>query len=381
MNDTPTISTTISSAAKIACLCFMAIMSVKTQASEDQLTDRQQAIIPIAALTASGNTQELEGALNDGLEKGLTVNEIKEIFIHSYAYAGFPRALNGINTFIKVAESRKERGIKDKAGDEATPIPDDYNANSYGHKVRNELVGRDMSNRSTGYAAFVPTIDKFLVEHLFADIFYRDVLSVKDRELVTISMLSAMAGAEAQLASHMKLSLDVGYSAAQLRQFIRVLNETVSQDSAIRAQSVLKETADIVSENADVNVVEVSKDDSVTVGAADKFSGTAKVTSRFSSPVSSHYRGAMVEFEPGAKTAWHTHPKGQTLIIISGKGMVQSEGNEVQRMLPGNVITIPPSVRHWHGAAPDSSMSHIAISTPDNGETVTWMELVSDDKS
>lgn len=379
MNDTPTISTTISSAAKIACLCLMTIVSVKTQASEDQLTDRQQAIIPIAALTASGNTQELEGALNDGLEKGLTVNEVKEIFIHSYAYAGFPRALNGINTFIKVAESRKERGIKDKEGDEATPVPDDYNANAYGHKVRNELVGRDMSSRTTGYAAFVPTIDKFLVEHLFADIFYRDVLSVKDRELVTISMLSAMPGAEAQLASHMKLSLDVGYSAAQLRQFIRVLNETVSQDSAIRAQSVLKETADIVLENADVGAVEVSKDDSVTVGAADKFSGTAKVTSRFSSPVSSHYRGAMVEFEPGAKTAWHTHPKGQTLIIISGKGMVQSEGNEVQSMLPGNVITIPPNVRHWHGAAPDSPMSHIAISTPENGETVTWMELVSDD--
>lgn len=379
MNDTPTISTTFSSAAKIACLCLMTIVSVNTQASEDQLTDRQQAIIPIAALTASGNTQELEGALNDGLEKGLTVNEIKEIFIHSYAYAGFPRALNGINTFIKVAESRKERGIKDKAGDEATPIPDYYNANSYGHKVRNELVGRDMSNRTTGYAAFVPTIDKFLVEHLFADIFYRDLLSVKDRELVTISMLSAMPGAEAQLASHMKLSLDVGYSAAQLRQFIRVLNETVSQDSAIRAQSVLKETADIVLENADVGAVEVSKDDSVTIGAADKFSGTAKVTSRFSSPVSSHYRGAMVEFEPGAKTAWHTHPKGQTLIIISGKGMVQSEGNEVQSMLPGNVISIPPNVRHWHGAAPDSPMSHIAISTPDNGETVNWMELVSDE--
>jgi len=379
MNDTPTMSTTISSAAKIACLCLMTIVSVNTEASGDKLTNRQQAIIPIAALTASGHTQELEGALNDGLEKGLTVNEVKEIFIHSYAYAGFPRALNGINTFIKVAESRKERGIKDKAGDEATPIPDDYNANAHGHKVRNELVGRDISNRTTGYAAFVPTIDKFLVEHLFADIFYRDVLSVKDRELVTISMLSAMPGAEAQLASHMKLSLGVGYSPAQLRQFVRVLNETVSQDSAIRAQSVLKETADILLENADVGAVEVSKDDSVVEGAADKFSGTVKVTSRFSSPVSSHYRGAMVEFEPGAKTAWHTHPKGQTLIIISGKGMVQSEGNEVQIMLPGNVITIPPNVRHWHGAAPDSPMSHIAISTPDNGETVTWMELVSDE--
>ena len=88
-----------------------------------------------------------------------------------------------------------------------------------------------------------------------------------------------------------------------------------------------------------------------------------------------------MEFEAGSRTAWHTHPKGQTLVIISGKGLVQNEGGDIQEMLPGNVITIQPSTRHWHGAAPDSSMSHIAISTPDNGETVTWMELVSQEHS
>ena len=86
----------------------------------------------------------------------------------------------------------------------------------------------------------------------------------------------------------------------------------------------------------------------------------------------------MVEFEAGARTAWHTHPKGQTLIIISGKGQVQQEDNEAKSLLPGDVVTIPPNTKHWHGAAPDSSMSHIAISTPDNGETVTWIDLVTD---
>ena len=86
----------------------------------------------------------------------------------------------------------------------------------------------------------------------------------------------------------------------------------------------------------------------------------------------------MVEFEAGARTAWHTHPKGQTLIIISGKGQVQQEDNEAKSLLPDDVVTIPPNTKHWHGAAPDSSMSHIAISTPDNGETVTWIDLVTD---
>jgi len=238
-----------------------------------------------------------------------------------------------------------------------------------------------MSNRKTGYAGFVPTIETFLVEHLFADIFYRDVLTVKDRELLTISMLSAIPGVEAQLTSHMKLSLRVGYSPAQLLEFTRILKDSVSQDSAIRASHVLSSVANIDVNNETTKHVTVSTDSTVTQGSPTNFSGVAKVSSRFTSPIKGHYRGALVEFEAGARTAWHTHPKGQTLIIISGKGLVQNEGGDIQQMLPGNVITIPPNTRHWHGAAPDSFMSHIAISTPDNGETVTWMELVSQEQS
>lgn len=374
---TDIIRNTVLSIVKITSFSVLVVVSAFAEESDVKLTDRQINIITIAALTASGNIETLKNALNNGLEAGLTVNEVKEIFIHSYAYAGFPRALNGINTFITVIENRKKNGIDDKVGDAPTPVPDDYNPTAYGHKVRNELVGKDISKRTTGYAAFVPTIDKFLVEHLFADIFYRDVLSVKDRELVTISMLSGMPGTEPQLTSHMKLSFRVGYSPSQLRQFTHVLKGTVSQDSAIRAQTVLTEITDITFNNEGVTSVDINKDDSVILGSPEKFTGTAKVTSRFSSPVMSNYRGAMVEFEPSARTVWHTHPKGQTLIIISGKGLVQSEGGEVQSMLPGNVITIPPNTRHWHGAVPDSFMSHIAISAPDNGETVTWMELVS----
>ncbi|MDN4500996.1 carboxymuconolactone decarboxylase family protein [Alteromonadaceae bacterium BrNp21-10] len=368
------------SVAQIMCLYVVAVFESYAVENTDALNDRQQAIIPIAALTASGNISELKSALNAGLDNGLSINEVKEIFIHSYAYAGFPRALNGINAYIQVMDERKQRSITDKLGNEATAVPTDYDANAYGNKVRNELVGRDISNRTTGYAGFVPTIDKFLVEHLFANIFYRDVLTIKDRELVTISILAAIPGTEAQLTSHIKLSLRVGYSPVQLLQFTQVLKDKVGQDSAIRAQTVLKEVADIALKNSEISLVKISKDDSVTLGALDKFSGIAKVTSRFESPVSSDYRGAMVEFEPGARTAWHTHPKGQTLIIISGKGLVQSEGGDIQQMRPGNVVTIPPNTKHWHGASSDSSMSHIAISAPDNGETVNWMELVNSDK-
>ena len=357
-------------------LCALFVSAVEATEESQSLDKRQAAMIPIAALTASGDVKTLNDALKVGLENGLTVNEIKEIFIHSYAYAGFPRALNGIMTFMDVAAEPKAQGITDEVGREATPLPEDYNANSYGHQVRNALVGQDMSNRTTGYAGFVPTIETFLVEHLFADIFYRDVLTVKDRELLTISMLSAMPGAEAQLTSHMKLSLRVGYSPAQLLEFTRILKDSVSQDSAIRASNVLRSVANIYANIETMPHVIVNNDSTVTQGSPANFSGVAKVSSRFTSPIDGHYRGALVEFEAGSRTAWHTHPKGQTLVIISGKGLVQNEGGDIQEMLPGNVITIPPSTRHWHGAAPDSPMSHIAISTPDNDKTVTWMEPV-----
>lgn len=361
-------------------LCALFVSAVEATEESQSLDKRQAAMIPIAALTASGDVKTLNDALKVGLENGLTVNEIKEIFIHSYAYAGFPRALNGIMTFMDVAAERKAQGITDEVGREATPLPEDYNANSYGHQVRNALVGQDMSNRTTGYAGFVPTIETFLVEHLFADIFYRDVLTVKDRELLTISMLSAMPGAEAQLTSHMKLSLRAGYSPAQLLEFTRILKDSVSQDSAIRASNVLRSVANIYANIETMPHVIVNNDSTVTQGSPANFSGVAKVSSRFTSLIDGHYRGALVEFEAGSRTAWHTHPKGQTLVIISGKGLVQNEGGDIQEMLPGNVITIPPNTRHWHGAAPDSSMSHIAISTPDNGDTVTWMELVSQEQ-
>ena len=178
----------------------------------EALSEKEKAIVPIAAFTASGDIGKLKPALNQGLDKGLTINEVKEILIHTYAYAGFPRSLNGINAFMSVVEERKIQGREDTIGREASPLPADFEKNTYGNKVRNALVGEDMSNRKSGYAAFAPTIDSFLVEHLFADIFARDVLSHQQRELVTISGLAALPGTEAQLKAHLKIAMNVGYN-------------------------------------------------------------------------------------------------------------------------------------------------------------------------
>ena len=228
-------------AAATAMACLMMTTEVRAQENQ-QLSERQRAIIPIAAFTGSGNMPKLETALSEGLDAGLTVNEIKEILVHSYAYAGFPRALNGINTFMAVLKQRKDQGITDPIGKEATPMPADFDKNAYGHRIRNLLVGSDMSKRTSGYSVFAPVIDQFLVEHLFADIFYRDVLSHQDRELVTVSILAAMTGTESQLKTHLRICMNVGLSKAALEEFVEVLRQKVDAPSADRATATLNDS-------------------------------------------------------------------------------------------------------------------------------------------
>ena len=116
-------------------------------------------------------------------------------------------------------------------------------------------------------------------------------------------------------------------------------------------------------------------------GPEDYFTGKVKVDEPFSSGDNfDDYQGAMVHFEAGARTAWHTHPKGQTLYIVSGEGRAQTKGNPVQKLMPGDVVWFPANTKHWHGAAPKSAMSHLAIQSPDeNGDVVTWLEHVSDE--
>jgi len=113
-------------------------------------------------------------------------------------------------------------------------------------------------------------------------------------------------------------------------------------------------------------------------GPAEYFTGTVRVDPLFEAPQPARVRGASVTFEPGARTAWHTHPLGQTLIVMSGLGWVQRLGGPVQEIRPGDVIWFEPGEKHWHGATRTTAMTHIAIQEALNGSVVDWMEQVSD---
>jgi quercetin dioxygenase-like cupin family protein len=113
-------------------------------------------------------------------------------------------------------------------------------------------------------------------------------------------------------------------------------------------------------------------------GPSDYFTGTVRIDPLASPPDPARVSMALVTFEPGARTAWHTHPLGQTLIVTMGLGLVQHEGGPIEEMHPGDVVWIAPGEKHWHGAAPTIAMSHIAIQEKLNGSPVDWMEHVTD---
>lgn len=128
---------------------------------------------------------------------------------------------------------------------------------------------------------------------------------------------------------------------------------------------------------AGVQITRVGTQASVK-GSADYFCGTVRIDSPFHGTTPARIGGASVSFEPGARTAWHSHPLGQTLIVTAGSGRVQSWGGPVQAIHPGDIVWIPPGVKHWHGAAASTAMTHIAIAEALDGKVVDWLEKVSD---
>lgn len=201
------------------------------------LSKCQQSIVKIAALTANGNLEGLKNELALGLEVGLTINQINDLLTQLYAYCGFPRSLNGIVTFMNVVEERKAKGIIDQSGNEASIISG-YNRYEKGRKTLEQLTGIRQVKPAPGFGEFNPTIDRFLKEHLFADIFESDLLSYQERELITIAALSTLIGVDGQLSAHIGIGINVGISDVQLKELFQIIGNTISKERGDNAKIV-----------------------------------------------------------------------------------------------------------------------------------------------
>lgn len=203
------------------------------------LNEKQQSIVTIATFTASGDLERLKKSLTEGLDAGLTINEIKEILIQLYAYTGFPRSLNAINTFMAVLETRRSQGINDAEGLEPHPLPTNKSKSELGTEIQIALLG---SPETSPALTFVPAMDAFVKEHLFADIWGRDNLDFHSRELVTIAALANLGGVNLQLRRHLNVGLNTGLTPALLTDVITVIASKVGKAEAENLREMLAES-------------------------------------------------------------------------------------------------------------------------------------------
>ena len=327
----------------------------------------------IACDEAKGDLVALESAIHNGVDAELTVSQIKEALSQLYAYTGFPRSLNALGVLQRVIGDRQAKGVKVIMGEDASPLSEEYDALKEGTRVQMQLVGKAFEYE------FASATDYYLKAHLFGDIFARDNLTYADRELVTVSALSGLEDVDPQLKAHIAGARNMGVTEEQLQGIV----------VALAANGLLNEAGRLAKAYDELS----NSDSGLTVERSNSASGP---TTKWSvgSPNSAYaqyfvgqsflqpYFGgvANVTFEPRCRNNWHVHHGAvQVLICVSGKGWYQEWNKPAVALTPGTVIAIPEGVKHWHGAATDSWMQHLAIHTQEQpGATNEWLEPVSD---
>ena len=362
----------------IFCLLVLIIHQVLTAQSitdsTSSLNTKQICIVNISAHTATGNIPALRVAVAEGLNSGLTISEVKEIMVQLYAYAGFPRSLNALNTLMAVLEVRKKNGVKDEAGKEAPAFPSRKSMLQTGTENQTRLIGRKISGE---VYSFAPVIDRFLKEHLFGAIFNRTNLDWKTRELVTIAALAAMTGTEAQLRSHYGVGLYNGLTQVQLTELINIIENSVSRRQGMLARLVLQSLTD----QKPYTAAQIPEETVFATGQkinSSNFTGNAWLQSLVTADSSNSIQVGNVTFAPGAITNWHYHPAGQILMVTGGLGYYQEKGSPKRLLRKGDVVKCPPNILHWHGASRDQEFIQIAISNIQNGPVV-WLDPVTDE--
>ena len=338
----------------------MTVIHVTAQSvtPDSGLTSRQQSIVKIASCTGRGDLENLKPALAAGLDNGLTVNEIREVLIHAYAYCGFPRSLRALQTFIAVLDERKTQGIKDTVGRDTSPVEDNRTRYERGHDILAEISGVPADAPKAGYAEFAPIIERFLKEHLFADLFERDVLTYEERELATVSVITTLGeSVEPMLRGHMAICRNLGMTQGQLDKVLAIAT----------------------AETADFTVKDVFPK-GIKLPDTPNFTGDAWLEMLVTKADSMDCTVGNVTFAPGVRNSWHSHPGGQILLCTSGEGRYQEKGKPVQVLRPGDVVKIAPNVVHWHGAAPDSEFTHIAVGPQQSKGGAVWLEPVTDEE-
>ena len=307
------------------------------------LTEKETALCSVAACAARGDLKALEGAYARAYGEGWTTRELKEVASQLYAYCGFPRALNALGVLRNVAPAN-ERGA-----DAYNPSRPDSGSLARGAANQTKLCGREVKG---DFFEWCPAIDDYLKAHLFGDIFGRDALTWRTREMATVAALAAIGNVKPQLDAHMAIAQHNGVSADDIAAILAVAT-TEDDVSAFPAAAP----------NARYQQY---------------FSGRCWLAALSKNEKTTGVPIHNVTFEPGCRNNWHSHTGGQILVCVGGEGWYQARGEKARKLLPGMVVEIPPNVEHWHGAGPKTWFAHLSIECHPETNKNTWLEPVTD---
>jgi 4-carboxymuconolactone decarboxylase len=331
-----------------------------------RLGKRDRSLVTISALIAGGKSAQLAGHLGRALDNGVKPSEISGLVTHLAFYSGWPNAVSATTVVREVFEQRKI-GSSQVAPARMPPLPLDAER----EKLRADGVAASVAPTAPGLARFTDDV-------LFADLWRRPDLSPRDRSVVTVAALT-MAGDAGQLPFHIGRALDNGVTQADLGEEMTHLAFYAGWPKAMAGVELVREAVATRAATAPAALtIAPHGSGPLSDGPASHFIGKVRVSAPFNASAPSRLGGATVTFQPGARTAWHSHPLGQTLIVTEGVGWTQVEGGPVVEMRAGDVIVCPPGARHWHGASLGAAMSHVAIAEALDGKVVDWAEQVSD---
>ena len=339
-------------------------------ADAQTLTERQKGLAACACLMAQGDMNRLEPTVRMALNKGVTINELKEAFSQLYAYTGFPRSLNALGVLSKVLENGRSSESHPSLLEDGRVVTDEGKANkqpewqegkpwkcpaewddakkAYELGVKNQT---QLSGKPFNYE-FCPQDDYYLKSHLFGDIFAGDQLSAADREIVTVAALSGLDGVAPQLAAHKQGAVNMGNSKQQVDELCTWLcNEGYTLNTKWPKGEPNPYGKYFIGQSY----------------LADVGGGVMNVT-----------------FEPGCRNNWHIHHAtkggGQMLICVFGRDWYQEWGKPARELHAGDVVNIPANVKHWHGAAADGWFQHVGLEIEGEDAWNEWLEPVSDEE-
>jgi 4-carboxymuconolactone decarboxylase len=331
-----------------------------------ELSQRDRSLVTLSVLIATGKTAQIGSHLQRGLDNGITPTEIAGLVTHLAFYSGWPNAVSALHVIEQIFADRK-------IGASSLSQTGDAPATSRGPDGPVAAA----EDRNTPAASKLAELTN---DVLLGSLWQRLDLLPRDRSLVTIAALAAN-GDKSQLETHLRLGRENGLTDIEISEAITHLAFYAGWPKAMSAAGIAGTALDsrrnaMPTSRPAVTIVPPGQTPSP--GPAANFTGSVLVTSAFKGSGAARLGGGTVTFQPGAHTNWHTHPLGQLLIVTAGNGWVQANGEPARMIKTGDTVWIGPGVKHWHGAARETAMTHVAVSEALDGKSVDWLEPVSD---